>query len=160
MTLKVGDRIPDVTLMHMGEDGPTPISTEAIFSGKRVVLFALPGAFTPVCSARHLPGFLTHAEAIRSKGVDSIVCLAVNDAFVMDAWAKAHNVGETILMAADGNGDFTGAVGMEEDRRDRGMGIRSLRYAMVVEDGVVKCISVEQPGRCEVSAAESVLETL
>ena len=153
MTLNVGDRIPDITLMHMGKDGPTAISTKAIFSGKRVVLFALPGAFTPVCSGRHLPGFLNHAAEIRAKGVDSIVCL-------MDAWAKAQNVGDVILMAADGNGDFTRAVGMEEDRRDRGMGIRSLRYAMVVENSVVKRISVEQPGQCEVSAAESVLEAL
>ena len=160
MTLKAGDRIPDVTLMRMGDSGPTPVSTEALFSGKRVVFFALPGAFTPVCSGRHLPGFLTHAAAIREKGVDSIVCLAVNDAFVMDAWAKDQNVGEAILMAADGNGDFTRAVGMEEDRRDRGMGIRSLRYAMVVEDKVVKRISVEQPGQCEVSTAESMLREL
>lgn len=160
MTLKVGDRIPDVTLMRMGEGGPTPISTEAVFSGKRVVAFALPGAFTPVCSGRHLPGFLTHAAAIRAKGVDAIVCLAVNDAFVMDAWAKDQQVGDAILMIADGNGDFTRAVGMEEDRRDRGMGIRSLRYAMLVEDSVVKSVSVEQPGQCELSTAESVLETL
>ena len=160
MTLKAGDRIPEATLMRMGAAGPTPTSTHELFSGKRVVLFALPGAFTPVCSGRHLPGFLTQAAAIRAKGVDAIVCLSVNDAFVMDAWAKHHNVGDAIEMIADGNGDFTRAVGMEEDRRDRGMGIRSLRYAMVVEDSVVKSISVEQPGQCEVSTAESILELL
>ena len=160
MTIHIGEKIPDVILTHMAGDGVKPISTRDLFAGKKTVLFALPGAFTPTCSARHLPGFVENAHAMRKRGVDSIVCLSVNDAYVMAAWARDQNVGATVHMVADGNGDFTKAVGLEEDRRDRGMGMRSQRYAMIVENGVLKVLNVEAPGAFEVSSAESVLALL
>ncbi len=161
MTIKVGDKIPNVTLRHLGKDGkPVPITTEEIFKGKRVVLFALPGAFTPTCSAAHLPGFLANAHKIRGKKVDRIVCLSVNDAFVMGAWGKAQNVGDEILMLADGSAEFSKAVGLNEDRTAQGMGMRSRRYAMVVENGVVKVLNVEAPGEFKVSSAETILTQL
>ncbi len=162
MTIKVGDKIPDVkTLRRLGQDGkPAPITTDEIFKGKRVVLFALPGAFTPTCSAAHLPGFLANAHKIREKKVDRIVCLSVNDAFVMGAWGKAQNVGDEILMVADGSAEFSKAVGLNEDRTAQGMGMRSRRYAMVVEDGVVKALNVEAPGEFKVSSAETMLGQL
>ncbi len=159
MSIQVGDRIPEVTLTRMGPDGPTEIGTGELLAGRKVVLFALPGAFTPTCSAAHLPGFVVQADAIRARGVDAIVCLAVNDAFVMDAWGKAHNA-EAIEMVADGNAEFTRAVGLEVDLSARGMGLRSQRYAMVIEDGVVTHLAVEAPGRLEVSSAEAILEVL
>ncbi|MDH3690754.1 MAG: peroxiredoxin [Gammaproteobacteria bacterium] len=160
MTIKVGDRIPAVaSLTYMTKDGPKSISTDEIFAGKKVVLFALPGAFTPTCSASHLPGYVVQADALREKGVDTIACLSVNDAFVMDAWGKAHNA-ENILMLADGNADFAQTVGLELDLRKRGMGVRSGRYAMVVEDGVVKALNVEAAGEFKVSSAEEVLKSL
>lgn len=158
MAIRVGDRLPSITLMHMTKSGPEPITTDEIFTGKRVVLFAVPGAFTPTCSQRHLPGFVEHAYAFQKKGVDSIVCLAVNDAYVMHAWGKDQNVGASVLMVADGSAEFTEAVGLDEDRTAKGMGIRSQRYAMLVEDGVVKALNVEAPGEFEVSRAERVLE--
>ncbi len=160
MPIKVGDRIPNVTLYVMGEAGPQPVTTDELFSAKRVVLFALPGAFTPTCSASHLPGFVVHADEINEKNIDNIICLSVNDAFVMDAWGKAQNVDHNILMVADGNADFTEAVGLDEDRHDRGMGIRSQRYSMIIEDGVVKTLNIEAPGKFEASSAEKILEQL
>lgn len=160
MTIKVGDRIPSMTLTHMTADGPAEISTDEIFGGKRVVLFAVPGAFTPTCSAQHLPGFVNNADAIKGRGVDTIACLAVNDPFVMGAWGKDHNVGDKVLMLADGNGDFTRAIGMEFDLSSLGLGVRSQRYAMIVEDGVVKALNVDEGGGLEVSKAEAVLDQL
>ncbi len=160
MSIQVGDRIPNVTLYVMGEGGPQPVTTDEILSGNRVALFALPGAFTPTCSASHLPGFVVHADEIRAKQIDQIVCLSVNDAFVMDAWGKAQNVGHNILMVADGNADFTEAVGLDEDRHDRGMGIRSQRYSMIIENSIVKTLNVEAPGKFAVSSAEQILKQL
>ncbi len=160
MTIKVGDRIPSVSLTHMTEDGPAPIATEDIFKGKKVVLFALPGAFTRTCSAKHLPGFVQQAGTIKAKGVDTVACLSVNDAAVMGAWAKDQGVGDKVLMLADGSGVFTKAVDLELDLVARGMGVRSERYAMVVEDGVVTLFNREAPGAFEVSSAEALLAAL
>jgi len=160
MTIKVGDKIPSVKLKHMTESGPADISTDELFGGKRVVVFALPGAFTPTCSAKHLPGFVSHAGDIKAKGIDAIACLSVNDAFVMGAWGKDQKVGNKVLMLADGNADFTKAVGLEMDGSGYGMGTRSQRYAMIVENGVVKSLHVENPGAFEVSSAEAILKDL
>jgi peroxiredoxin len=160
MTIQVGDKIPSVTLSHMTGDGPAPITTDEIFAGKTVVLFALPGAFTPTCSAKHVPGFVAKADEIRAKGVDTIACLSVNDPFVMGAWGKDQGVGDKVLMLADGIAAFTKAVGLELDLTGRGFGLRSDRYAMIVEDGVVKMLNREEPGAFEVSSAEAVLAAL
>jgi peroxiredoxin len=160
MAIQVGDKVPEVMLSTMSKGTPRGISTAEVFAGKRVVLFAVPGAFTPTCSDHHLPGFVERAEEIRAQGVDLIACVAVNDVYVMDAWAKAREVGEKILMLADGNGDFARAMGLEQDSSRWGMGHRSRRYAAVVEDGVVKALRVEQPGQLEVSTVEAVLSTL
>ena len=160
MTIKVGDKIPSAKLHVMTGDGPRQVTTDEIFKSKRVVLFALPGAFTPTCSAKHLPGFVQNAGAIRAKGVDTIACLSVNDAFVMDAWGKDQEVGNKVMMVADGNAEFTRAVGLESDASGYGMGIRSKRYAMVVENGVVKALNVERSGTFEVSSAEAVMKAL
>ncbi|WP_374309540.1 peroxiredoxin [Dongia sp.] len=160
MTIKVGDKIPSVSLKTMDKDGMQTLSTDDIFKGKKVVLFALPGAFTPTCSAKHLPGFVNNAAALKAKGVDTIACLSVNDAFVMDAWGKAQNAGDKVLMLADGNADFSKAVGLTMDGSGYGMGLRASRYAMVVEDGKVKALNVEAPGAFEVSSAEAVLKVL
>jgi peroxiredoxin len=160
MTIKVGDRIPSATLHRMTENGPEAITTDELFAGKKVVLFALPGAFTPTCSAKHLPGFVAKVDDIKAKGVDTIVCLSVNDAFVMGAWGQDQGVGDKVLMLADGSAEFTKAVGLELDLTPRGMGVRSNRYAMVVEDGVVTLLNNEAPGAFEVSSAEAVLEAL
>jgi peroxiredoxin len=160
MTIKVGDRIPSASLKHMTADGMQTISTDQLFKGKKVVLFALPGAFTPTCSAKHLPGFVQNAETIKAKGVDTIACLSVNDAFVMNAWGKDQKVGDKVLMLADGNADFSKAVGLTMDGTGYGMGTRAQRYAMVVQDGVVKALNVEAPGAFEVSSAESILKAL
>lgn len=159
MSISVGDKIPSATLQTMGDAGPAPISTDDIFNGKKVVLFAVPGAFTPGCSMTHLPGYIVNADKILGAGVDTIACLSVNDAFVMGAWGKTQNA-EHILMLADGNGDFTGALGLELDGRGFGMGMRSQRYAMVVEDGVVTTLNVEPGPGVDVSAAETILEAL
>ena len=159
MTIKVGEKIPDVTLYHMGEKGPETIGTGELFAGKKVVLFALPGAFTPTCSAAHLPGFVVNADKLKAKGVDTIACLSVNDAFVMGAWGNAQNA-DDILMLADGSADFTQAVGLELDLTARGLGVRSQRYAMIVEDGVVKELAVDEGGKFEVSSAEAMLAKL
>lgn len=159
MTIAIGDKIPAVTLKVMGAKGPEDISTEAIFKGKKVVMFAVPGAFTPGCTVTHLPGYVVLADKIKAKGVDSIVCLSVNDAFVMGAWGKSQNADE-LLMVADGNGEFTKAAGLEMDATGFGMGTRSKRYAMIVEDGVVSHLAVEPAGGIEVSAAEAILAKL
>ncbi len=161
MAIQVGDRVPSVTVAHMAEDGPENLSTDEIFAGKKVVLFALPGAYTPTCSAKHVPGFVQHADAIRARGVDTIACLSVNDAFVMGAWGKDRGVGDKVLMLADGSGEFTSAVGMELDLTSRGLGVRSHRYAMVVDDGVVTALKLEEnPSGLGVSSAESILDEL
>ena len=160
MTIKVGDKIPSATLTTMTAEGPKPISTDELFKGKKVVLFAVPGAFTPTCSAKHLPGFVQNAETIKAKGVDTIACLSVNDAFVMNAWGKDQKVGDKVMMLADGNADFSKAVGLTMDGTGYGMGTRAQRYAMVVQDGVIKALNVEAPGAFEVSSAESILKAL
>jgi peroxiredoxin len=160
MSISTGDKIPAVNVAVMRKQGPETITTEDIFSGKKVVLFALPGAFTPTCSAAHLPGYLASHDAIKAKGVDTIACLATNDAYVMGAWGQAQNVGDKILMLADGNGDFTRAIGLEIDRSASNMGMRSKRYAMVVEDGIVTHLNVEVAPRFEVSDAETMLRLL
>jgi peroxiredoxin len=160
MAIAVGDSIPDVQLMTMTKDGPRPISsTDALGKGK-VVVFAVPGAFTPTCSDHHLPGFVMRADDIRAKGVDSIACLSVNDPFVMGAWGRDQEVGDRVMMLADGNGDFTRAVGLELDGSGFGLGTRSQRYAAILEDGVVTSIFVEQKPGLDVSSAESVLAAL
>jgi peroxiredoxin len=158
--IKVGDTIPEVTVTAATPDGPKPISTGEIFKGKTVVLFAVPGAFTPTCSVRHLPGFVEQAEAFSDKGVDTIACIAVNDAFVMGAWGREHGTEGKILMLADGSGDFARAMGLELDLMARGMGIRSQRYALVAENGVVTFLGVEEGGAFEASKAETVLAAL
>lgn len=160
MTISVGDNIPSVTLQKMGEKGPENISTDELFAGKKVVLFALPGAFTPTCSAAHLPGYVVQSDDLFAKGVDQIICLSVNDAFVMDAWGKQQNVEDRVLMAADGSADFSKAIGLDWDLSERGFGIRSQRYAMVVENSVVTHLHIEEPGKFEVSDAQSILNLL
>lgn len=158
MTISTGDKLPSLTLKTMGAEGPEEITTDSIFDGKKVVLFALPGAFTPGCSNTHMPGFVVQADAIKAKGVDSIVCLAVNDAFVMGAWGETQNADE-LLLVADGSCAFTSAIGMELDLTAGGLGIRSQRYAMIVNDGVVEAIELDQ-GSIEKSTAEAILELL
>ena len=160
MTIKVGDRIPSVSLNVMGADGPESIGTDDIFKGKRVALFGLPGAFTPTCSARHLPGFVDNSDTLKAKGVDAIVCLSVNDAFVMAAWGKDQDVGGKVDMVADGSADFTKAAGLELDLMDKGLGLRSQRFSMVVDDGVVKSLNIDEPGKLENTSAEKLLEQL
>ena len=161
MTIKEGDKLPEVTLHHMTENGPTPITTSELFSGKKSVLFAVPGAFTPGCSMQHLPGFVSNSDEILSKGVDQIVCLSVNDAFVMDAWGKDKGTGDKILMLGDGNGDFTEATGLTMDGSGFGLGSRSLRYSMVIDDNSVTKLNLESnPGEIAESSAESILGQL
>jgi peroxiredoxin len=159
MTIKVGDKIPACVMKTMGTEGPRDISTEEIFAGKKVVLFAVPGAFTPGCSMTHLPGYVVNADKIKAAGVDSIVCMSVNDAFVMDAWGKAQNA-EALLMLADGNGEFTAALGLELDGTGFGLGQRSQRFAMVVDDGNVTHLNVEPGAGVDVSSAETVMALL
>jgi peroxiredoxin (alkyl hydroperoxide reductase subunit C) len=159
-TIKVGDSIPSMKLMTVTADGPKEVSTDDIFKGKKVVLFATPGAFTPTCSAKHLPGFVQNAEAIKARGVDTIVCLAVNDVFVMEAWAKEQGVGDSVLMLADGSGAFSKAVGLELDLVARGLGVRSQRFALVADDGKVTYLAIEAPGGFDVSRAEAILAAL
>ncbi len=159
MAIQEGDKLPDAT-MHILRDGrPTPVSTDDLFSGRKVVLFAVPGAYTPTCSNDHLPGYVVNADAIKAKGVDSIVCMAVNDAFVMDSWGKDKNA-EELVMVGDGNGDFTKALGLELDGSGFGLGARSQRFAMVVDDGTVTTLAVEVGGALEASKAEAILAAL
>ncbi|WP_439472535.1 peroxiredoxin [Brevundimonas sp.] len=161
MTVQIGDRIPSATLTRATDDGPKPVTTDDIFAGKTVALFAVPGAFTPTCSARHLPGFKDNREALAGKGVDTIACVSVNDAFVMGAWADSQGIGkEDILMLADGNGDFTRQIGLTLDAKGFGMGERSQRYSMLVKDGVVEQLNIEQGGEFKVSSAEHLLAQL
>ncbi len=157
--VKVGDRLPEADLYHMTAKGPTKITTNELFAGKKVILFALPGAFTPTCSKAHLPGYVVHADDILAKGVDTIACLSVNDAFVMGAWGESHNA-EKILMLADGSAQFTSQIGTVLDLTDRGFGVRSDRYAMLVEDGVVTAYNREGPGKFEVSDAKTMMDLL
>ena len=159
MSIQEGDKIPGATLHSMRDGKPTPMTTEEIFAGKKVVLFAVPGAFTPTCSMAHLPGYVVNADSIKAKGVDTIACVSVNDAFVMDAWGQNKNA-EELLMLGDGNGDLTEALGLTMDGSGFGLGKRSQRYAMIVEDGTVTKLSAEAPGKLEVSAAEAILEAL
>ena len=159
MTVQVGDKVPSATFKVMTADGPQDMSTDEVFSGKKVVLFAVPGAFTPGCSMTHLPGFVVNADAIKAKGADTIACLAVNDAFVMGAWGQAQNA-EEILMLADGNGEFTAALGLELDASGFGMGNRAQRFGMIVDDGTVSYLGIEAPGEIKVSSAETMLEQL
>jgi peroxiredoxin len=160
MAIQVGDKVPSVNLQHMGADGVETISSDDLLAGKKVVLFALPGAFTPTCSAAHLPGYVVASDDLLAKGVDRIVCLSVNDAFVMDAWGKQHNADDQVMMIADGSGHFTTAVGLELDLDATGLGLRSQRYAMVVNDGVVEVLNVEAPKAFEVSDAQTILSSL
>jgi peroxiredoxin len=160
MTIKAGDRIPEGKFKQMGPDGPMNVTAAELLGKGRVVLFSVPGAFTPTCDARHLPGFIEKASALRAKGVDRIVCLAVNDVFVMNAWGKSAGSGDKVVMAADGNGDYTGALGLELDARGHGLGMRGQRFALVIEDGVVRQVHVEAPGEFKVSSAEHILAEL
>ena len=160
MTIQAGDRIPDGKLKIMGADGPANVTAAELLGKGRVVLFSVPGAFTPTCDAKHLPGFVDQAPALKAKGVAKIVCMAVNDVFVMNAWGKSAGVGQAIVMAADGNGDYARALGLELDARGFGMGMRGQRFALVIEDSVVKQVHVEGPGEFKVSSAEHILASL
>jgi peroxiredoxin len=160
MAIKAGERMPAGTLKRMTKEGPKDLSTDELFKGKLVVLFSVPGAFTPTCDAKHLPGFVQLADQIRARGVDTIACMAVNDVFVMNAWGKASGVGDRILMLADGNGEYARALGLELDAKGYGMGTRGQRFAIVARDGVASHVNVEAPGQFKVSAAEYVLGQL
>jgi peroxiredoxin len=160
MTIKVGDKMPSGTFKVMSKDGPQNLTTDQLFKGKTVVLFSVPGAFTPTCDAKHLPGFVEKATQIKGKGVDTIACMAVNDVFVMNAWGKAGNVGDRVLMLADGNGEYARALGLELDGSKFGMGQRGQRFAVVVKDGTVTKLNIEAPGEFKVSSAEHVLSQL
>ena len=160
MTIQVGEKIPAATLKYVTPEGPKDITTDELFGGKKVVLFAVPGAFTPACSQRHLPGYVDKAADLKAKGIDLVACVAVNDQAVMNAWGIAQNVGDKVMMLADGSGDFARAVGLELDARARGLGVRSQRYSMLVDHGVVKALNVEAPGKFEVSDADTMLKAL
>jgi glutaredoxin/glutathione-dependent peroxiredoxin len=161
MTIQVGDKLPSATLRYLTPEGPKEITTDEFFRGKKVALFAVPGAFTPACSQRHLPGYVEKAAEIKAKGIDEVACVAVNDVSVLNAWAKSQNVGDKITMLSDGSGEFARALGLELDMRSGGLGMRSQRYSMVVDDGVVKSLNVEpRPGSVESSGAEAMLRAL
>lgn len=160
MTIQVGDKLPSATLVKVTDNGPDQVSTDDFFAGRRVALFAVPGAFTPTCSARHMPGYVDNAEQLKAKGVDEVACVAVNDAFVMDAWGKSAGAEGKVTLLADGNGQFARELGLEMDGSKFGMGTRSQRYSMIVKDGVVESLNVEAPGEFNVSSAEHLLETL
>lgn len=160
MTIKAGEKMPTGTFKRMTKEGPKDLSSEELFKGKKVVLFSVPGAFTPTCDAKHLPGFVELADQIRAKGVDSIACMAVNDVFVMNAWGKSSSVGDKIMMLADGNGDYARALGLELDAKGYGMGMRGQRFAIIVKDGVATHVDIEAPGQFKVSAADYVLGQL
>lgn len=158
--IKIGDKIPAMKLMSATAEGPREVDTAELFGPGKVVLFAVPGAFTPTCSAKHLPGFITHMDELKAKGVDRVVCMAVNDAFVMGAWAKDQKSGDAIIMLADGSAAFTKALGLELDLVARGLGVRSQRFALIAQDGVVTHLAVEDAGGFDVSRAEAVLQVL
>jgi len=160
MTIKAGDKIPSATLTTMTADGPGPVSTDDYFAGRKIVLFSVPGAYTPTCSAKHLPGFIDQADAILAKGADEIACMSVNDVFVMHAWGKDAGTGGKVTMLADGNGDFAKALGLELDASGFGMGTRAQRFSMIVEDGTVTALNIEDPGAFQVSSAEHALTQL
>lgn len=158
--IAVGDKIPEATLIEMTVDGPVARTTSEIFSGRKIALFSVPGAFTPTCSAKHLPGFVEKAKALKSKGIDEIICTAVNDVFVMGAWGKSQNADGKVSMLSDGNGTFAKSLGLEMDGTAYSMGMRGKRFSMVVEDGVVKFLNMEGPGEFQVSSAEHMLTQL
>ncbi|MFZ1991774.1 MAG: peroxiredoxin [Alphaproteobacteria bacterium] len=160
MTIKVGDKLPEATFTAMTAEGPRPMTTAEVFGGKKVALFAVPGAFTPTCSAKHLPGYVNNFDSLKKKGIDRVVCVSVNDVFVMSAWGKDQKVGDKVLMLADGNGAFAKAIGLELDAKGFGMGTRSQRYSMIVDNGVVKQLNVEAGGEFKVSSAEYMLGQL
>ncbi len=160
MAIQVGEKIPAIKVKVIGPDGPEDVSADELFAGKKSVLFAVPGAFTPLCSAQHLPGFVEKSKDIKAKGVDAIYCLSVNDAFVMSAWAQDRGTGEAVTLIADGSADFTSAVGLVLDGSNFGMGTRSQRYAAVIEDSVLTHLAVEAPAKFEVSSADAILEAL
>jgi peroxiredoxin len=160
MAIKVGDKLPSAILMEMKGGTPQPVKTDDFFGGKKVAVFALPGAFTPTCSAKHLPGFIQHADGIKAKGIDTIACISVNDAFVMGAWGDQQGAGDKVAMLADGNGDFTRALGLEMDATKFGMGKRSQRFSFVADNGVVTQLNVEEPGAFAVSSADHMLKQL
>ena len=159
MTIKVGEKIPSVTLNLMTEDGPGAVTTDEFFGGKKVAIFGVPGAFTPTCSAKHLPGFVTNADALKEKGIDAIACVSVNDPFVMGAWGKDQGVGDKVTMLADGSANFTKAAGLELDLTDKGLGVRCQRFAMVVDDGTVASMHIDE-GTFEKTSAETMLGEL
>jgi len=160
MSIQVGDRLPSATLTTMTAEGPKPLTTSELCEGKKVVLFAVPGAFTPTCSVQHLPGYVENAQSFKDKGVDTVACVSVNDPFVMGAWGKDREVGENLMMLSDGNGDFTAAIGLEMDGSGFGLGTRSQRYAMIIDDGVVSTLNVESGPGLDVSSAETILSEL
>jgi len=160
MAINIGDKIPDSSLRQKTSDGINPVATNELFSGKKVVLFAVPGAFTPGCSIKHLPGYIKHSKTIKDKGVDVIVCMAVNDPHVMEAWGRDQNVGDTVMMLADGSAQFSVELGLDQDLNKAGMGIRSKRFAMIVDDGTVTELLVDEPGQIDVTTAESIIEKL
>src|ERR1017187_8661622 len=160
MSIKAGERMPLGTLKTMGADGPKDVKTEELFRGKKVVLFSVPGAFTPTCDAKHLPGFVQLADQLKAKGADTIACMSVNDVFVMNAWGKASNVAGKVLMLADGNGEYSRALGLELDGREFGLGMRGQRFAIIVKDGVARKVNVEAPREFKVPAAEYILTQL
>lgn len=160
MSIKAGERMPSGTLKIMGDDGPKDLKSDDLFRGKKVLLFSVPGAFTPTCNAKHLPGFVANADKLKAKGIDTIACMSVNDVFVMNAWGKSSGVGDKVMMLADGNGDYARALGLELDGRDFGLGMRGQRFAILVEDGVAKRVNIEAPREFKVSTAEHVLSQL
>ncbi|HEX8192915.1 MAG TPA: peroxiredoxin [Allosphingosinicella sp.] len=160
MTIQVGDRLPKASFVKATPDGPQPIDGEEYFRGRRVAIFSVPGAFTPTCSARHLPGFVERIDELRAKGVDEVACTAVNDAFVLQAWAESAGAGDKVTMLADGNGDFAEAIGLTMDGSKFGMGKRGQRWSAIVEDGVVKDLNVEEPGAFNVSSADYMISRL
>ena len=160
MTIKVGDALPNATLRTIVDGAVTEVATGDLFKGKTVALFAVPAAYTCTCSTKHLPGYVANADALKAKGVDTIVCMAVNDAFVMDAWGKDRNVGATVMMVGDGNAELTQALGLDKDSTANGMGIRSQRFSMVVEDGVLKSLDIDPPGQFGATSAEAMLDRL
>ena len=160
MTIKAGDKIPTVTLNVMTENGPDGVSTDDFCAGKKVVIFGVPGAFTPTCSAKHLPGFVSNAAALKAKGIDAIACVSVNDPFVMGAWGKDQKVGDSVSMLADGSANFTKATGLELDLTARGLGLRCQRFAMIVDNGTVKTVHIDAAGAFEKTSAESILSEL
>ncbi len=160
MTIKVGDRLPSATFLVMGKDGPEPVASDDFFKGRKIVLFGVPGAFTPTCSAQHLPSYVQNIDAIKAKGVDAVACIAVNDVFVMDAWGKSTGATGKVDLLADGSGDFAKAAGLEFDLTTKGLGVRNQRFSAIVDDGQVKAINIEEPGEYCISGGDSILDQL